>query len=200
VNSGTGDGNHALVLNITKDQPRPLLSRGAATAPSRWRLRSRQYACAPKPPTSGERRCDDYGQGIRPALADGSGKDNYAADCATVDAVLKVAPEMGFAGIATAGNTHQVAQAMAPESRVVYADYDSPVLAIRVRTRRLQSACLVMIVSRVPAADPPAIAPAGARSMNEHGARTPRTRLLIQVQSRSRGSNSIQHIRAMSNK
>jgi hypothetical protein len=43
--------------------------------------------------------------------------------------VLKVAPEMGFAGIATAGNTHQVAQAMAPESRVVYADYDPVVLA-----------------------------------------------------------------------
>jgi hypothetical protein len=107
---------------------------------------------------------------------------------------------MGFAGIATAGNTHQVAQAMAPESRVVYADYDSPVLAIRVRTRRLQSACLVMIVSRVPAADPPAIALAGARSMNEHGARTPGTRLLIQVQSRSRESNSLQHLRAMSNK
>ena len=80
------------------------------------------------------------------------------------------------------------------------AAYDSPVLAIRVRTRRLQSACLVMIVSRVPAADPPAIAPAGARSMNEHGARTPGTRLLIQVQSRSRGSNSLRHFHAMSNK
>jgi hypothetical protein len=74
------------------------------------------------------------------------GKDNYAADRAAVDAVLKVAPEMGFTaranraflgrvvrylaaeagiqqfldigtGILTAGNTHQVAQAVAPESR-----------------------------------------------------------------------------------
>jgi hypothetical protein len=27
-------------------------------------------------------------------------------------------------GIPTPGNTHQVAQAVAPESRVVYADYD----------------------------------------------------------------------------
>jgi len=81
------------------------------------------------------------------------GKDNYAADRAAVDAVLKVAPEMGFAarenraflgrvvrylaaevgirqfldigtGIPTAGNTHQVVQAIAPESRVVYVDYD----------------------------------------------------------------------------
>ena len=86
------------------------------------------------------------------------GKDNYAADRAAVDAVLKVAPEMGFAaranraflgrvvrylaadagirqfldigtGIPTAGNTHQVAQAVAPESRVVYVDYDPIVLA-----------------------------------------------------------------------
>src|ERR1700761_1562966 len=86
------------------------------------------------------------------------GKDNYAADRAAVDAVLEVAPEMGFAaranraflgrvvrylaaqagirqfldigtGIPTAGNTHQVAQAVAPESRVVYVDYDPIVLA-----------------------------------------------------------------------
>jgi hypothetical protein len=86
------------------------------------------------------------------------GKDNYAADRAAVDAVLKIAPEMGFAaranraflgrvvrylaaeagirqfldigtGIPTAGNTHQVAQAVAPESRVVYVDYDPVVLA-----------------------------------------------------------------------
>jgi hypothetical protein len=81
------------------------------------------------------------------------GKDNYAADRAAVDAVLKVAPELGFTaranraflgravryltaeagirqfldigtGIPTAGNTHQVAQAIAPETRVVYVDYD----------------------------------------------------------------------------
>jgi hypothetical protein len=86
------------------------------------------------------------------------GKDNYAADRAAVDAVLKVAPEMGFTaranraflgrvvrylageagirqfldigtGIPTAGNTHQVAQGVAPESRVVYVDYDPVVLA-----------------------------------------------------------------------
>jgi len=86
------------------------------------------------------------------------GKDNYPADRAAVDAVLKVAPELGFTaranraflgrvvrylaaeagirqfldigtGIPTAGNTHQVAQAVAPESRVVYVDYDPVVLA-----------------------------------------------------------------------
>src|SRR5271168_4464344 len=86
------------------------------------------------------------------------GKDNYAADRAAVDAVLKVAPELGFTaranraflgrvvryltaqagirqfldigtGIPTAGNTHQVAQAIAPETRVVYVDYDPIVLA-----------------------------------------------------------------------
>jgi S-adenosyl methyltransferase len=86
------------------------------------------------------------------------GKDNYEADRAAVDAVLKVAPEMGFTaranraflgrvvrylaaeagmrqfldigtGIPTQGNTHQVAQAIAPESRVVYVDYDPVVLA-----------------------------------------------------------------------
>jgi hypothetical protein len=32
-------------------------------------------------------------------------------------------------GIPTAGNTHEVAQAIAPESRVVYVDYDPVVLA-----------------------------------------------------------------------
>jgi hypothetical protein len=86
------------------------------------------------------------------------GKDNYEADRAAVDAVLKIAPEMGFTarenraflgravrflaaeagirqfldigtGIPTAGNTHQVAQAVAPEARVVYVDYDPVVLA-----------------------------------------------------------------------
>ena len=86
------------------------------------------------------------------------GKDNYEADRAAVDAVLQVAPELGFSaranraflgravryltaeagirqfldigtGIPTAGNTHQVAQAVAPESRVVYVDYDPVVLA-----------------------------------------------------------------------
>src|ERR1700749_1328092 len=86
------------------------------------------------------------------------GKDNYAADREAVDAVIKVAPEMGFAaranraflgravrylaaeagirqfldigtGIPTAGNTHQVAQAVAPDARIVYVDYDPVVLA-----------------------------------------------------------------------
>ncbi len=86
------------------------------------------------------------------------GKDNYEADRAAVDAVLKIAPELGFTarenraflgravrylaaeagirqfldigtGIPTAGNTHQVAQAVAPEARVVYVDYDPVVLA-----------------------------------------------------------------------
>jgi hypothetical protein len=86
------------------------------------------------------------------------GKDNYEADRAAVDAVLKIAPELGFTarenraflgravrylaadvgirqfldigtGIPTAGNTHQAAQAAAPEARVVYVDYDPVVLA-----------------------------------------------------------------------
>jgi len=86
------------------------------------------------------------------------GKDNYAADRAAAEATLKVWPEFAFAaqsnraflgrvirylaadagirqfldvgtGIPTAGNTHQIAQAIAPESRVVYVDYDPIVLA-----------------------------------------------------------------------
>jgi hypothetical protein len=86
------------------------------------------------------------------------GKDNYAADRATAEAWRKIWPDMAFAaranraflgrvvryfageagirqfldigtGIPTADNTHQVAQAIAPESRVVYVDYDPIVLA-----------------------------------------------------------------------
>jgi hypothetical protein len=86
------------------------------------------------------------------------GKDNYAADRAATEAAFKVWPDMAAAaranraflgrfvrylageagirqfldigtGIPTAGNTHQVAQAIAPESRVVYVDYDPIVLA-----------------------------------------------------------------------
>jgi hypothetical protein len=86
------------------------------------------------------------------------GKDNYAADRAAAEAILEVNPEMAFTaranraflgrvvrylaaeagvrqfldigtGIPTAGNTHEVAQAVAPESRVVYVDYDPVVLA-----------------------------------------------------------------------
>jgi hypothetical protein len=86
------------------------------------------------------------------------GKDNYAADRAAVEAGLKVWPDATLSarsnraylgrvvrhlageagirqfldigtGIPTAGNTHQVAQEVAPESRVVYVDYDPVVLA-----------------------------------------------------------------------
>ena len=86
------------------------------------------------------------------------GKDNYAADRAAVEAQLKIFPDLAFSaranraflgravrylaadagvrqfldigtGIPTAGNTHQVAQEIAPESRVVYVDYDPVVLA-----------------------------------------------------------------------
>jgi len=86
------------------------------------------------------------------------GKDNYAADRAAAEAALRVYPEWAFTaranrallgrvvrflaadagirqfldigtGIPTAGNTHQVAQDIAPESRVVYVDYDPIVLA-----------------------------------------------------------------------
>jgi hypothetical protein len=86
------------------------------------------------------------------------GKDNYAADRVAVEEGLKAWPDMAFAmranraflgravryltaeagmrqfldvgtGIPTAGNVHEVAQAIAPESRVVYADYDPIVLA-----------------------------------------------------------------------
>ena len=86
------------------------------------------------------------------------GKDNYAADREAVEQALKAWPDMPFTaranrsflgrvvrflaadagirqfldigtGIPTAGNTHQVAQAIAPDSRVVYVDYDPVVLA-----------------------------------------------------------------------
>ena len=86
------------------------------------------------------------------------GKDNYAADREAVEAALKIWPEMAFTaranraflgravrylaaeagirqfldlgtGIPTAGNSPEVAQAIAPESRVVYVDYDPVVLA-----------------------------------------------------------------------
>ena len=80
------------------------------------------------------------------------GKDNYAADRAAVDEHIKIAPDLVFTmranraflgravrylageagirqfldigtGIPTADNVHEVAQAIAPESRVVYVDY-----------------------------------------------------------------------------
>ena len=81
------------------------------------------------------------------------GKDNYAADREAVAEQLKVYPGVAFSaranraflgravrylaaeaeirqfldigtGIPTAGNTHEVAQATAPQARVVYVDYD----------------------------------------------------------------------------
>jgi hypothetical protein len=81
------------------------------------------------------------------------GKDNYAADREAAEEWLKIDPSAAFTcranraflgravrylaadagirqfldigtGIPTAGNTHEVAQAIAPESRVVYVDYD----------------------------------------------------------------------------
>jgi hypothetical protein len=86
------------------------------------------------------------------------GMDNYAADRSAAEAVLQIAPETRFTaranraflgravryltaeagirqfldigtGIPTAGNTHQVAQSIAPQTRVVYVDYDPIVLA-----------------------------------------------------------------------
>ncbi|RJL35785.1 SAM-dependent methyltransferase [Bailinhaonella thermotolerans] len=86
------------------------------------------------------------------------GKDNYASDRAVSEHILAVAPELpalaranraflgravrhlaGEAGVRqfldvgtglpTAENTHQVAQSVAPDSRVVYADNDPIVLA-----------------------------------------------------------------------
>jgi len=81
------------------------------------------------------------------------GKDNYAADRAVVEAGLKVWPDTAFAmranraflgravrylaadagmrqfldigtGIPTSGSTHEIVQAIAPRSRVVYVDDD----------------------------------------------------------------------------
>ena len=86
------------------------------------------------------------------------GKDNYQVDREATNAVLAIYPGMVFnakanraflgravrflageagirqfldigTGIPTAGNTHQVAQDVAPQSRVVYVDYDPMVLA-----------------------------------------------------------------------
>jgi hypothetical protein len=86
------------------------------------------------------------------------GKDNYAADREAAEAALKIYPEWAFTaranraflgrvvrylageagirqfrdigtGIPTAGNLHQVTQAITPETRVVYVDYDPVVLA-----------------------------------------------------------------------
>ena len=86
------------------------------------------------------------------------GKDNYASDRAAAEAYLEIDPDLTFSaranraflgravrylvaeagirqfldigtGLPTAQNTHQVAQQVAPESRVVYVDNDPIVLA-----------------------------------------------------------------------
>lgn len=86
------------------------------------------------------------------------GKDNYAADRKAGDAAIEAYPQLVTSvranreflrravtflareagirqfldigpGIPTAGNTHEVAQSVAPESRVVYADHDPIVLS-----------------------------------------------------------------------
>jgi hypothetical protein len=86
------------------------------------------------------------------------GKDNYAADRTAADEMIRIWPSAAFTaranraflgravryltaeagirqfldigtGIPTAGNTHEVAQAIAPETRVAYVDYDPLVLA-----------------------------------------------------------------------
>jgi O-methyltransferase involved in polyketide biosynthesis len=86
------------------------------------------------------------------------GKDNYAVDRETGDAVIAVYPQIRInaresrkflgrvvtfltaeagirqfldigTGLPTAGNTHEVAQAIAPDAKVVYADNDPLVLA-----------------------------------------------------------------------
>jgi hypothetical protein len=86
------------------------------------------------------------------------GKDNYAADREAAEAWRRIDPDIVFGaranraflgravrylaaeagirqfldigtGIPTAGNTHEVAQAIAPDSRIVYVDYDPIVLA-----------------------------------------------------------------------
>ncbi|MBO0802440.1 MAG: SAM-dependent methyltransferase [Nocardiopsaceae bacterium] len=86
------------------------------------------------------------------------GSNNYAVDRAAADEMMRASPEQAFSaranraflgravryltaeagirqfldigtGIPTAGNIHEVAQAIAPETRVVYVDYDPLVLA-----------------------------------------------------------------------
>jgi hypothetical protein len=87
------------------------------------------------------------------------GKDNFAADRALGDAIIKAVPSTVFGaranraflgravrylateagirqfldigtGIPTADNTHEVAQAIAPDSRILYVDNDPIVLAL----------------------------------------------------------------------
>jgi hypothetical protein len=70
-------------------------------------------------------------------------------------------------GIQSSGESSGVVPGCSVRSLPRAVAYDSPVLAIRARTRRLNPACLVIFVSRAPSADPPAIATAGARSTND---------------------------------
>ena len=70
-------------------------------------------------------------------------------------------------GIQSSGESSGVVPGCSARSLLRAVAYDSPVLPIRARTRRLKPACLVMIVSGVPSADPPAIAAAGARSTTD---------------------------------
>ena len=123
-------------------------------APPAGGSRSRVPASEGEPPTfdtsvAHQARVYDYWLG---------GKDNYAADRAAGDAAMEAWPgvvsaaranraflgrvvrylagEAGIrqfldigTGIPAAGNTHQVAQAVAPECRIVYVDHDPVVLA-----------------------------------------------------------------------
>src|ERR1700730_9546759 len=57
-------------------------------------------------------------------------------------------------GIQSSGESSGVVPGCSARSLLRAVAYDSPVLAIRARTRRLKPACLVMIVSRGPSADP----------------------------------------------
>ena len=56
------------------------------------------------------------------------GKDNFAADREAAERVLEAMPSRQFldigTGLPTADNTHDVAQRAAPESKIVYVDYD----------------------------------------------------------------------------
>src|SRR6201985_191751 len=67
------------------------------------------------------------------------GKDNFAADREAAERVLEVMPSLPMiaraarlldiaTGLPTADNPHDVAQRAAPESRIVYVDYDPVVL------------------------------------------------------------------------
>jgi hypothetical protein len=117
------------------------------------------------------------------------GKDNYAADRAAIDAQLEIYPDVAFAaranraflgravryltaeagirqfldigtGIPTAGNTHQVAQEIAPETRVVYVDLrDTPAILDRAGElldfSKPVAVTLIAILHAIPESDDP---------------------------------------------